>query len=171
MGRWIAVDPGEDTGFSIWEDNRLILGTTIKMWSVADVVGEAVETKRPTMSMDEFTDAYPELAHVYEQLAGYPIDRFVVEDWRIYPWKAKELSWDQCRTARLIGALTYIARVNDIDFILQGAKIKERAVAGGAEELYYKPLHENRHQNDSIQHAVFYLQTELGQAPVDGRIQ
>jgi hypothetical protein len=83
-----------------------------------------------------------------------PITRIVCEDWRLYPWKMKELAFDQCRTARAIGGLYMIAQVFGLEFILQGAKIKEAAVAGGAEELFLTPLHENRHHNDSIMHGV-----------------
>lgn len=89
------------------------------------------------------------------------IGRIVCEDFRIYPWAAKQLAWDRVRTARVIGALTFMCRVKDIPFVLQPAAIKEAARAAGAEELYYRPLHENRHQNDAIQHFVFFTNTEL----------
>jgi hypothetical protein len=42
-------------------------------------------------------------------------------------------------------------------------------VAGGAEQLFYTPLRENRHQNDAIMHGVFYLVVEEHRAPKDGR--
>ena len=71
------------------------------------------------------------------------------------------MAWDQCRTARLIGALSFMARLHDIPFILQPASIKDAAKAAGAEELYYKPVTENRHQNDAIQHFVFYTNSVL----------
>jgi hypothetical protein len=45
--------------------------------------------------------------------------------------------------------------------VLQPAAIKKQAQAAGAEELYWRPLRENRHQNDAVQHFVFYTQTEL----------
>jgi hypothetical protein len=173
MSRFIAIDPGEDTGLSVWEDNKPVLATTVKMWDTADVLYRAFNDNRWSQEKPRIRPGYvneyelevPELSHVYEAVFGYEIDAIVCEDFRIYPWKAKDLAWDQVRTARLIGALTFIAKLYDIEFVLQGAKIKERAVAGGAEEFFARPLHENRHANDSIMHGVFYIQTEL-MAPV-----
>lgn len=163
-GRWVAIDPGEDTGLSVWEGTELVLATTVKLWDTADVIDRAVEDTIkdccPSMP-DGYEQQVPELAHVYDALLNFWIERIVCEDFRIYPWKAKDLAWDQVRTARLIGALTFIARKHNIPFVLQGANIKERAVAGGAEEFFARPLHENRHANDSIMHGWFYIQTEI----------
>lgn len=116
------------------------------------------------------TAALDLLAHAKFDKRTGRLGRMVVEDFTIYPWKAKDLAWDPVMTARVIGALMYIARVRNIDFVLQPAKIKETAVAGGAEDLFFSPRHENRHQNDAIMHAVFYQQTELLN-PSNARVQ
>lgn len=153
--RWVCIDPGEDTGFSIWEDKKLILGGTVKLWDVADLVGRwlGIEPLSPKLAEDyEF---------LFDELDGYECERLVVEDFRIYPWEAKNLAWDQVRTARLIGALTWQARLVEVPFILQPAAIKEDAVKAGAEHFFYSPLHENRHINDSIMHGWFYVQAVL----------
>lgn len=151
-------DPGEDFGWCVGCGTTLLSAGTHKMWTAADMVWDAVFSG----NAEEF------LSHVYlrdginvDDYIGMPIGRIVCEDWRLYPNKMKGLAWDRCRTARVIGALTMIARKADIPFILQPAAIKPAAVAAGAEELYYRPLHENRHQNDAIQHYVFYTSTEL----------
>lgn len=119
-----------------------------------------------TTDLDEFVDALgaalgipPEVddfldGNLMDTLTG--IEHVVMEDWKIYEWMLEKLAWDQCRTARGIGAIEYICRTRAIPYSLQGANIKQAAVAGGAEELYYRPLHENRHQNDSLQHAVYW---------------
>jgi hypothetical protein len=121
----------------------------------------------------KFTDP-AEIELIGDELAAkfVGIERLVVEDFRIYPWEAKKgsLNWDQVRTARLIGALTIIAKMSGMEFILQGAKIKERAEAAGAEVLFMSPLNENRHANDAIRHGVYYLAIERGASavPMDG---
>ncbi len=83
-----------------------------------------------------------------------PIKRIVCEDFRIYPWVATKggLNWDPMRTPRVIGALTLMSRIKGLELIFQPAAIKEQARALGAEEMYDKPLRENRHSNDAIQH-------------------
>lgn len=174
--RWVTVDPGEDCGLSIWEDNRLIYGCTLKMGVVgplfhALLVGVDGE-------VEEFLRDYPEAEDFMQQVVGYDIERVVCEDWKLYPWvmytdtgrATHALDFDQCRTARLIGKIELCCLLSETSLYLQGADIKETAVAAGAENLYYKPLHENRHQNDAIQHGVFYTVIEEQKPPVDARV-
>lgn len=173
--RWITFDPGEDTGLSVWEEATLIYGETLKMGVVDMMLHYVLIEPR---KLDKWLEMYPETEPFVAQIRGREIERFVIEDWRLYPWvmytpdgrASHALDFDQCRTARLIGAITHVARIKHIPVYLQGADIKETAVAAGAEQLYYKPLHENRHQNDAIQHGVFYNVIELERAPLDGRI-
>lgn len=155
--KWLCVDPGEDTGWSLWNGTDLVDAGTEKLWPFAESVFTAVF--RP----EEAELVGDELA---QQLEG--INRIVCEDFRIYPWEAKKgtLNWDQVRTARLIGALTIIAKMGALEFVLQGAKIKERAEAAGAEALFMTPLNENRHANDSIRHGVYWLAIQRGAAAV-----
>lgn len=166
--RTLYVDPGEDTGWCQGVGDLLLGAGTTKMGQFAEDVWEAgnyrpgpkpVGYQLPLLH-DQFAPWV--LEDTDTELLKLPIKRFVVEDWRIYPSHAKQLSWDQCRTARLIGKLELMAEfVYEAEFVLQGAAIKDRAMAGGAGELFYHPLHENRHHNDAIQHFVFYTQTEL----------
>lgn len=154
---WLAVDPGEDTGWSLWRGETLIDAGTSKLWEFGEAVFVALF--RP----EEAELIGDELA---QKFAG--ICRIVAEDWRIYPWEAKKgsLDWDQCRTARLIGGLTLTAKMAGIEFRLQPAKIKERAEAAGAEVLFLWPRKENRHANDAIRHGVYFIAVEKGAAPI-----
>jgi hypothetical protein len=173
--RWITVDPGEDCGLSVWEGQKLVYGETLKM-GVVDLLLHYVLIE--PRKLDKWLDVYPDCVQFASYIRGRKIERIVMEDWRLYPWvmytpdgrASHALDFDQCRTARLIGAITHVARIKHIPVHLQGADIKETAVQAGAENLYYKPLHENRHQNDAIQHGVFYNVIELERAPVDARI-
>lgn len=154
--RTLYCDPGEDFGWCVGHGLALISGGTEKMWQMTDEVwadlnGDPAITNSPDYLRDESLAKSLEL----------PIGRIVCEDWRLYPDKLHALAWDRCRTARVIGALTFMARQKRIPFVLQPAAIKKQAQAAGAEELYWRPLRENRHQNDAVQHFVFYTQTEL----------
>lgn len=184
--RWITVDPGEDTGLAIWEDDRLIMGYTLKMEVVAPMLHTLLALTSLTYHGSEIVSSpspgflveYPECKEVWDEIVGRKIERVVCEDWRLYPHvmytpdgrASHALDWDQCRTARLIGKIELVCMLSRIPLVLQPAKIKETAVAAGAENLYYKPLHENRHQNDAIQHGVFYLVVEEHRAPKDARV-
>lgn len=160
MAKWLAVDPGEDTGYSIWDDDELIDAGTAKLWEF----GEAVYFSMHADPMElELTDN-----HLALSLMG--IEGIVCEDFRIYPWEAKKgtMNWDPVRTARLIGALTLMCKVKGLWWKLQPASIKERAEAAGAQHYFFTPLHENRHANDSIMHGVYYRALQRGVKEVVG---
>ncbi len=139
---WISIDPGEDAGWALWDDTRLLDAGTFKLWELIDKLSDAVGS---AVIVDE-SDPWQR------------IEKFVIEDWALYPWKLKEMAWDKCRTARGIGALELIGRSANIPIDLQPAKIKESAISGGARELFRRPLHENRHANDAIMHGFWHIQ-------------
>lgn len=155
MKLWLCVDPGETTGWSLWdEEGNLRHADQTPMWNFIDLVAACLEAK-DTRKFAEFFDATEE-GELPELTA------LLVEDWLLYPWELQNLAWDKCRTARAIGALTLLCRLHGKKLIFQGADIKKGAVAAGAEALYLEPVHENRHANDSIQHGVFYWATNGG---------
>lgn len=153
-------DPGEDYGWAIGCGTTLVARGIIKMWDMALIVDQAIEDGHPTKT-ELFDEAYLRDDINVEDYADMQIERFVCEDFRIYPWAAQELAWDRVRTARVIGALTLIGLKNNVPLILQPAAIKKAAKAAGAEELFDRPLYENRHSNDAIMHFTFYTATEL----------
>lgn len=132
--KWLTIDPGEDTGWQLWEGTDNTDGGQTKGW--------------------EFVDQVAEWARAGE------LQLVVIEDWALYPWKLQDLGWDKCRTARFIGALTFICRDAGIPVVFQPASIKKTAEKAGADHLYVTPRHENRHQNDAIQHGIFYMATK-----------
>jgi hypothetical protein len=143
---WLTIDPGETTGWSVWQGTERVGGGQDPLWDFIDAVDAWFE--------NGFICSGPVFGDANERIGA-----LVVEDWRLYPWVigSGALDFDACRTARGIGALELLARRNHIPIILQPASIKDAAKAAGAEEMYVSPVHENRHQNDSIQHGVFYL--------------
>lgn len=163
----LASDPGEDAGWSLWNGPLLVSRGTMKLWQFADEAFLAVKTTKPRSEL-----RHPGYAREgMEQYLDLPVKRIVCEDFRLYPDKARALAWDPMRTNRLVGALTFIARLANIEFTIQPALIKERATAGGAAEFFDRPVHENRHQNDSIMHGWYYMQMGPdGDPRVQGRI-
>lgn len=155
MSRTLCVDPGENTGWSLWSGDKLLGGGQTPMGQFKHDVWDALhDDVGPLAAGDE------SLLHAgvdgSENIG--PISLMVIEKFVLYPWKAKELSWDEFRTSQLIGALVFMAELHGVEVEKQAATIKERAMAGGAGELFVRPLRENRHQNDSIMHGFFYNQ-------------
>jgi hypothetical protein len=145
--KFLTVDPGEHTGWSTWSNDELLEAGTLELDEFIPSV--AVALGQPTGGRHD--------DDTVESLQG--LDLLVIEDWALYPWKLQSLAWDKCRTARAIGALEHLAPAAGLPYILQPASIKDAAVAGGAEDLFYRPLHENRHQNDAIMHGVYFAIT------------
>ena len=144
--KFLSVDPGDSVGYAVWSDDELCEAGTASAEDFEAAFAAALGVGGP--SDDEGDPA------LVAQLRG--ARHVVIEDWVIYPWKARELSWDPCRTARLIGAMALVCRLAGIPYTLQPAKIKEQAEAAGAEHLFLSPLDENRHANDAMRHGVYY---------------
>jgi hypothetical protein len=159
-------DPGEDHGWALGRDLKLLAAGTGKMWGVNQDLWYAINNPDdPSVTLRSMDNARNGVTQ--EELLG-PIGRIVSEDWRIYPKEAMsgQLNWDRCRTARAIGGMQFMSIIAGIPFVLQPAAIKAAAVAAGAEELFTRPLRENRHQNDATMHFTFFTNVELMGIPL-----
>lgn len=154
----VAIDPGETTGWSVWDTETYtkIEGGQTPLWEFID------NLQIGTMAKGKERDLLPMTRP--EALPFVGVEQIVAEDWIIYQKEAEagSLNWDKCLTARGIGAIQLIARMTGIPIHLQGATIKDAAIAMGAEEQFVSPLHENRHENDSAMHAVFWMVNNRG---------
>lgn len=154
----LYADPGEDFGWAIGCGTTLLARGITKMWITVDMLWDELIEKEYSEFRDE---VYWRGDHDPANYQDHLIQRVVCENFRIYPWAAKDLAWDEVRTARAIGAMYQICRRADVKFITQPAAIKEAAKAAGAEELFDRPLYENRHSNDAVMHYVWFTSTEL----------
>lgn len=146
--RWLSIDPGETTGWALWDDDELIEAGQMPMWQFIDDLGASVDTC-PGRIYD------PDFEPLFEG-----VRKLVIEDFVLYPegiGPGPPPPWDKVRTARMIGALELIARNAGLEVEFQGAIIKDTAEKAGAEQLFLSPLHENRHANDAIRHGVYHL--------------
>lgn len=81
----------------------------------------------------------------------------VMEDYRVYEWKAKQHSWIELHTPKLIGALQYALYTLHIPLVLQSAQTgkgfcsDERLIEWG----FYTPA--KRHAMDAVRHACHFL--------------
>lgn len=162
LAKFLTVDPGEDTGWSIWDGPKLLNSGTSKMWHFSDDVWEAAinaQYQTPPVGLPIVEGEEPELpVHLWG------IRLVVVENWSLYPWvmKTGAMDFDECRTARLIGSIYAACRFTGWSYEQQPALIKDRAMAAGAESYFSHPLRENRHANDAIMHGVFRNAKDAG---------
>lgn len=156
--RWICVDPGETTGWSIWKGKRLLGGAQTPMWPFAHDLWDAIHDNIGPLAEGDGEHLRPGVG-VKDNVG--PIGLVVCEKFALYPWAMKDMAWDELRTVQLIGAIRFTCDLHQVNLHKQPATIKERALAGGAKELFTRPLHENRHHNDSVMHGFFYYQVEI----------
>lgn len=143
--KWVTTDPGESLGFTVMRGAELEHAGTVELWDFIHAFGAALAVTSPREADDE---------PLVKLLRGCEL--LIYEEWALYPWKLQELAWDKCRTARGIGAMEYLCQVAGVPYVAQGAKIKDSSESAGAADLFLRPLHENRHANDAIRHAVKY---------------
>lgn len=159
--RWLCVDPGETTGWSIWQGERVIGEGQTPLWEFAFDLHDALNNDIGPLAPGAVGCLRPGIDPCENQpLADNPFDLIVCEKFALYPWKAKDLAFDEFRTVQLIGAITFMSTLFGIELHKQPATIKEPAMEAGAGELFISPLRENRHSNDSIMHGVFYMAVE-----------
>jgi hypothetical protein len=152
----LAFDPGESTGWATFDVDseptaryELIDSGTADLEEVQIALGAVLAGVAPPPGLE----ADPELIDAF---AG--AEHIAFEDFVIYANKAQDLIGDYVRTARLIGAIQFIANAAGVPYTPALAReAKAPAEAAGAEELFSRPLHENRHANDAIRHGVWFV--------------
>jgi hypothetical protein len=142
--KWVSVDPGEMTGYAVWTGNKLVTASAAPLWDFVMTMGHLLLPGGAPLRRVDLWD----VANDWKLL--------VMEDWALYPWSAEKIGWDKQDTVRGIGALQFIAEALGRPYVLQPAKIKERAMSAGAGALFRRPLKPNRHANDAIMHGVYY---------------
>ncbi len=123
----LAFDPGETTGVA-WlkhtegEEEATILDTYVTpLW-------DGIE----------------------ETILSSPPDVVVIEDFRLYPGKAKFLGFNEMPAAQVIGVIKFLCDKYEIPYVMQPASIKQ-AVRGDLSEV------KTIHAKDAAKHGVYYL--------------
>ncbi|WIC89803.1 RuvC-like resolvase [Gordonia phage Sapo] len=132
--RWVSVDPGEEyVGFCVWVDDE-------------------VEDCFQTTPQESFG-----------HLEFYHPSTLVVEEFRLYPDKAKALSRTTLVTAQHVGALTYWAKLNHCPVYLQSASVKKATAAYcRAHDLPLVPPGKGSHAQDAQVHGYHWLLRHQG---------
>lgn len=139
--KYLAIDPGESTGWATFkEDGNLGQMGTLR-------------GREP----------------VYEKLSELAPSVIIMENYKLYPWLAKEQSWSPFETVRIIGAVEYYAYLHNAQVILQDPSIKSIGYLWAGIK---KPKnHALSHESDAYVHGVYYLQKQGIRKPQQGRAQ
>lgn len=128
----VGFDPGGATGVVIYRQGKLIASNST-----------GVEGMLNKCSDDSFW-LLPRI--------------WVVEEFRIYPWKAKDLSFDECISAHVIGMLKVAAKRCGAEMVMQSAQNAKGFSTDDRLKLYdwYEFL-STKHERDAARHVMHYL--------------
>ena len=121
--RFVTIDPGETTGYSVWDSltpgEEPIAAGQAELWTFIGSLAFSLHVSDRSPDLD-FSAA----------LKG--VERVIYEEWALYPWatRAGDLDWDPCLTARGIGAIEFICQEAGIPYaIMHGVYFKARMAA------------------------------------------
>lgn len=131
--RLLCFDPGETTGYSVFHELKLLTHGQVH---------------------DKDVGAH---AHALESLiTTWTPEYLVIEDYKVYGWKADAHSWEALHTPRLIGALDYIASMRKIPVVKQMAITAKGFCTDDKLKTWHMWIKGQRHSRDSIRHGIYF---------------
>jgi hypothetical protein len=129
----VAFDPGLATGYAFFDEGRPS--------HLGDIRG-----------MEKMDDFLVNLIDKY----GKP-DVVVIEDFRLWSWKAKQQAGSKMEASKVIGKIELWAKMNKIPITMQKPQDKDMGVVWSKLKI---PLnHDKSHHIVAYNHAVFFLVT------------
>lgn len=138
IGRILAFDPGETTGYACFEasedDVKLVQQGQVKTWP-----------------LDEG------LRNIEFVITAMQPDKVVFESYQVYEWKASEHSWSQVPTIQIIGMIRTLLLQMAIPEHTQTAQIAKNFCTDEKLTEWGYWIKGARHARDAIRHALYYL--------------
>jgi len=134
LGTLIAVDPGETTGYAIFIDTHLRYYVQIAskdIWEVAKWLETFTKKFHPKV--------------------------IVVEDYRVYSWRAKQHTWSDLFTPRLIGGLEVLCGMHDVPLIKQQPQVAKGFCTDDKLKSWGFWVKGQPHVRDAIRHGCYYI--------------
>lgn len=133
QGKLLALDPGETTGWAIFENGKM---TSCGQWDTSDI-----------------SSTY---GHLKDILSANVITVVVYESYRVYAWKAKEHTHSELHTPQLIGAIKALLGVENIPYYSQSAQIAKGFVTDDKLKAWGLWIKGARHARDAIRHGIYF---------------
>lgn len=137
-GTLIAFDPGETTGYSVWQSGErgaiLVEQGQIKTWPMEDAVHN--------------------VGLLYERFRP---EHVVHEMYAVYEWKTDDHAWSQIPTVQVIGCMITLCILNAISYTSQTAQVAKNWSTDSKLETWGYYLKGQRHARDAVRHGTYYL--------------
>lgn len=170
----LSFDPGETTGYAYLQCditpilNLQTIGSPLmqgeeQVWAHVEVRSNDVKMdfhlsygQLKTPSIEE---AVPQFGEVFEQVRDKKKLEVVIEDYRVYSWKAKDHKWNKLITSQLIGALQTqcIGYQIPTPYLRMAQVPKHQCTDSNLEMWGFKIPGKYRHARDAIRHAIYQL--------------
>ncbi len=131
----LALDPGKTTGYCVF------IGYTLHQSGQID-----------TSTITEGSKA------ILGLITGHKPNLVVVEDYRVYSWKAKQHSFSDLHTSRLIGSVETLCALNNLpEPVKQMAGTVKQFCSNERLEEWGFYVKGQPHARDAIRHACYYI--------------
>lgn len=137
---FIAIDPGDTTGFAEFDNNGDLLG-----------MGQIEEAHFQDWVLNTINDS---------------LRAVIIEDYKILAHKAKAHSWSRVPTIKKIGVIESACLIHGVKSVLQANTVKATGYAWGG--IVPASNHNVSHQLDAFAHGVYYLQQNGIRKPGQG---
>ncbi len=146
-GKVLALDPGETTGWSVWEG-----GEQPSMVACGQLDTWDKEAKPSTSTpIEHCVTNFPQLLSTYNPTTA------VLESYRVYDWKTESHAWSDVPTLRIIGSME--TRLHDlhIPYYFQTAQQAKNFVSDEMLSAFGFYTRGQRHSRDSMRHAIYFI--------------
>lgn len=152
-GRLITFDPGETTGYSIWDNAKLTECGQLATHTVQN----SVEMLSHWLD-DKFSILHDEVdVDIY---TGRAIAKVVIEEYRVYSQKTDDHAQSTMHTSRLIGCLETLLTLRKMPYEMVGAGLAKRVATDEKLKDWGFWQRGERHARDAIRHGVYFYWRE-----------
>jgi len=139
IGRLFALDPGETTGWCVWdcrpgEDDYMVACGQMPSWPIQHCVRN-----------------FQSLLFLYKPT------KVVYEQYRVYEWKTDSHSWSDVPTLRIIGSMETLLLLRNIPYSHQTPQVAKHFVSDDKLKAWNLYEQGQRHSRDAMRHATYFL--------------
>lgn len=144
VGRLLALDPGETTGWSIWDSHDG--GTHYELFASGQLD-----------TWDKANHSIVNCVQNFPKLLEYTPDYGIMESYRVYSWVAESHAWSDVPTLRIIGSMETFLILRHTPYHMQTAQAAKNFVTDDKLKEWGFWKKGERHARDSYRHALFFL--------------
>lgn len=161
VGRLLALDPGETTGWSVWDSHDNAIRYELSASGQLETWDKSNNSIHPCVANFDAG-----LLNVYEP------NVIVMESYHIYSWHSEDHKWSEVPTLRIIGSMETRIIDRHIPYYFQTAQVAKQFVTDDLLKSWGFYKRGERHARDSMRHGLYFIlfgpqgkQTVLNRSP------